>query len=219
MTSADFPAPETVPIEWFYNLLKDCPSGFRDAVIAMLKKIIAPESIDNNKPLGLLLTLEKMIARPISRRIWTSVDDCYFGDPEFTEITHLFGLFSQIACQRDVDKSLASLITTIETLWARNGTTLRYTVLAYECDTPHVSIEISSAAHVIIEDSRLIACASPMDQLSNLVAQLSRQRQIITEPVRKWFELIRDLPTAIQNDATCRLCTLLAKALTPPSYQ
>lgn len=216
VTSTEFCAPEVVPIHWFYSLLGNVPSGIRSIVLEMLTGLIPDDAQNNTKPLNLLLALDKRITHPNEwLRIWTPVDAEFEKTPGFTNAIQTFELFEQAAKAHEVQKCFAALSETIETLWARNGTTLRRRLVVYELETPAVSIELASAAHAIIEHAKLRG-ANPMDTLSNIVEQLNGQRRCVDEPISAWSTMVSKLPPNIQLDATCRLCALIAYTLTPP---
>jgi len=218
VTDAAFPAPDVVPIHWFHNLLADVPAGIRTIVIEMLTGLVSDDAPDNTKPLNLLLALDKRITYPDEwLRIWTSVDAAAEKIPGFTNVIETFGVFKHTVKPATVQKCYAALSTTIETLWTRNGSTLRRTLLVYDPSTPIAHIELASAAHAIIECAK-VRGGNPMNCLANIVAQLNGQLRVVDEPVSAWTTMISGLPENIRTDATCRLCALIAHALTPPHY-
>lgn len=218
VTDAAFPAPDVVPIHWFHNLLADVPTGIRTTVIEMLTGIIPDDAQDNTEALNLLLALDKRITYPNEwLRIWTSVDAAAEKVPGFTNAVETFGVFKQTFKADTVQKCYAALSTTIETLWARNGSTLRRTLLVYDPSTPIAHIELASATHAIIEIAKE-RVNKPINYLAEIVGQLNGLDRAVDEPIIAWLDMISGLPESIQNDASCRLCALIAQALTPPHY-
>jgi hypothetical protein len=218
VTDAAFPAPDVVPIQWFHSLLADVPSEIRSIVIEMITGLIPDDAQDNTKPLNLLLALDKRITYPDEwLRIWTSVDAAAEKIPGFTNVIETFGVFKQTVKGTTVQKCYEALSTTIETLWARNGSTLRRTLLVYDPSTPIAHIELASAAHTIIECSK-VRGFNPTANLANIVAQLNGQLRVVDEPISAWSAMISGLPENFRTDATCRLSALIAHALTPPHY-
>jgi hypothetical protein len=185
----------------------------------MLTGLIPDDARDNTKPLNLLLALDKRITYPDEwLRIWTSVDTAAEKIPGFTNVIETFGALKLSVKNATVQKCYAALSNSIETLWTRNGSTLRRTLVVYESCTPHASIELASTAHAIIERTK-VRSLNPLNNLANIVAQLNGQIRVVDEPVDMWFTMISRLPADIRTDATCRLCAMIAKALTSPCYQ